>query len=66
MMGNECINCGMLPFACGCVPWCFKHDRKDPCKTCEVERSAITEMRELLELAMVPWSKAIFEWLAGK
>jgi hypothetical protein len=22
----DCPNCGMMPFACVCVPWCDDHD----------------------------------------
>ena len=33
----ECPNCGMLPFACVCVPWCWRHDRPRPCKPCEMD-----------------------------
>jgi len=38
----ECPNCGMLPFACVCVPWCYKHNRRDydpRCRECELDRS---------------------------
>lgn len=30
----ECPKCGMLPFACVCIPWCFEHDRMSPCPDC--------------------------------
>jgi hypothetical protein len=40
MFGHECPNCGMLEFACVCVPWCWKHDRQRPCEPCEKEPKA--------------------------
>lgn len=33
----ECPNCGMLPYACVCVPWCSRHDRPEPCAACKTD-----------------------------
>jgi hypothetical protein len=46
---NECPNCGMLPFACVCIPWCYKHDRQDydpRCQECEREREAVERRKQ--------------------
>lgn len=36
-MMNECPNCGMLPWACVCIPWCYRHDVAQPCRACETD-----------------------------
>jgi len=32
--GSECPRCGMLAFACCCIPWCWEHDCQRPCCEC--------------------------------
>ena len=34
----DCPNCGMMPFACVCIPWCHEHDVAQPCKRCPMYR----------------------------
>lgn len=68
MFGYECSNCGMLEWACVCVPWCFKHDRRDiepRCPDCTREFREEAEKRELLKSFKLPWYVALWRLLSG-
>jgi hypothetical protein len=65
----ECFNCGMLPDACVCIPWCYKHDRRDiepRCQPCVVERREEAEKREQLKSITLPWYVVLYRYLTGE
>lgn len=63
----ECHNCGMLPFACVCVPWCHEHNRLNdpPCHECAVEQRRKSEREADLKSFSDPWHVRIIKLLTG-
>jgi hypothetical protein len=52
----ECNNCGMLPDACVCLPWCATHSRwATPCDACMKEGAKSAALAPFI----IPWWEAI-------
>lgn len=73
----DCPNCGLLPFACVCVEWCYDHDvAQQLCKRCQMNyrenaapvnpNQAAPEERIDFSQFIVPWYELVFRYLIAE